>query len=191
MRTFILYLNKARTDEKFNIDDLPSSGGRMDVLCRAVTSSLWLSHSLREETKLIGVLNGPPNPPVSVYFNSNTMKFVSPDERSISFWIKKALAQIGKTTRSGIYAERKSFQEIIKELKDMPIYILHESGKNIFEVKILDNPVFILGDHIGIPKKDENFAMRYAKEKISLGKKSYLASSCISIINWILDVNLK
>ena len=51
---------------------------------------------------------------------------------------------------------------------------------------INDNPVFVLGDHVGIPKKDEKFALRYG-EKISIGRVKYLAASTIDIINWWLD----
>jgi tRNA pseudouridine-54 N-methylase len=46
--------------------------------------------------------------------------------------------------------------------------------------------VFVLGDHIGLPKTVENFALRYA-EKISLGKQPYLAASCITILNYLME----
>lgn len=35
-------------------------------------------------------------------------------------------------------------------------------------------------------KKVENFTLRYG-EKISLGKKPYLAAACITILNYMLD----
>jgi len=188
MRVFILYLNKARTDGNFNLDDLPSSGGRIDVLCRCATAALWLSHALRKDTKIIGVLNGSPNPPITITIDSNILRGVSPDERSVASWIKKALSDVGMRTRSGIVAERKSFQDVVREYSNHPIYILHEKGENIKKCALEgDDFVFILGDHIGIPRNDERFAERYARAKISLGPQSYLASSCITIINWFLD----
>jgi tRNA pseudouridine-54 N-methylase len=39
---------------------------------------------------------------------------------------------------------------------------------------------------LACPKKVEAFALRYG-EKISLGKKPYLAASCITILNYLLD----
>ena len=54
------------------------------------------------------------------------------------------------------------------------------------DVIIGSNPVFVLGDNHGIPKNDEKFVLREAN-KISLGKESYLASSCISVLNWVCD----
>ena len=47
-----------------------------------------------------------------------------------------------------------------------------------------------LGDHVGLPKKAETFALRFG-EKISLGKQPYLAASCITVINYLLDSGLK
>ena len=67
-----------------------------------------------------------------------------------------------------------------------PIYVLEEGGKDILEVDVGENPVFVLGDHIGLPRKVEGFALRYG-EKVSLGKRPYLAASCITVINYLLD----
>jgi len=44
----------------------------------------------------------------------------------------------------------------------------------------------VLGDHVGLPKKAEAFALRFG-EKISLGRTPYLAASCINILNYLLD----
>ena len=187
MRTFVIYSRKGRTDSRFNIEDLPSSGGRMDLVARCVNSALWLSNKIREDSEIFIVLNGPPNPPVTLWFKGDTLRKVSPDERSIGIWIKKVLSsdfgKEWKEFRNGILIARKSFQEIIKEHEKRNIYVLHEKGKKL---KIKKDPVFVLGDHIGLPKNEEKFVLRYG-EKLSLGKKPYLASSCISILNWMCD----
>jgi len=187
MRTFILFMRKARTDNKFNIEDMPGSGGRIDLAARCVNSALWISHNMRDDSEIYCILNGPSNPPVTIRFGRE-IKRVSPDERSIGIWIKKALSEdFGKEwhiMNNGIMVARKSFQDVIKEMKDRPIYVLHEKGKKVSKFK--KDSVIVLGDHLGIPSKDEKFALRNG-EKISLGKTSYLASSCISIVNWMID----
>jgi tRNA pseudouridine-54 N-methylase len=58
------------------------------------------------------------------------------------------------------------------------------------KVNLEENSLFILGDHVGLPKKAEVFAQRFG-EKISLGKQPYLAASCITIINYTLDQQAK
>ena len=70
------------------------------------------------------------------------------------------------------------------------IFVLEEQGVNISAADLGDNPVFVLGDHVGLPRKDEKFALRYGK-KISLGKKPYLAATCVDVINYFLDRRAK
>ena len=188
MRTFILFARKAKTSPEFNIEDLPSSGGRMDLVARCISSAIFISYAIRKDTRIFIVLNGPPDPPITICFDGQITN-VSPDERSIALWIQKVLSlkidKGWKRTRNGILIARKSFQELIKELaKDSSFYILHEKGKKTKKIK--KNPVFIIGDHLDLLPKEKKFALRYG-EKLSLGKTSYLASSCISILHWVCD----
>jgi tRNA (pseudouridine54-N1)-methyltransferase len=70
------------------------------------------------------------------------------------------------------------------------IYVLEEGGKDIANAELPENCMFVLGDHVGLPKKAEAFTLRYG-EKISLGKQPYLAASCITILNYLLDRKVK
>ncbi len=188
MRTFILFARKARTDGNFSLEDLPGSG-RMDLVSRCISATLFISHAIRTDTRIFVVLNGPPNPPVTLTFDGSVLKKVAPDERGIAIWIKKALTQLADGKRSvlsnGIVAERKSFQELVKEMTG-PIYVLHEDGEPIEKVNIGKDSVWIIGDDVGLPEKDEKFALRYG-ERVSLGKASYLASACVSVVHWVCD----
>jgi len=187
MRTFILYSRKARTDNRFKIEKLIEAG-RMDLVCRCITAALWLSHKARDDTRFFIILNGPPKPPVTICFEGPKLLKVYVDEKTNARWIKKLLSiKFGKDWKevNGAKISRKSFQEVVKELEGS-VYVLHEKGTPIQDFKLEENPIFILGDQVGLPEKEERFALRYG-EKISLGKKVYLASSCISIINWVCD----
>jgi tRNA (pseudouridine54-N1)-methyltransferase len=94
---------------------------------------------------------------------------------------------IGGKTHPGITMDKTSFEALLKvKAEKSRIYVLEEGGKNIAETKIEANPLFVLGDHVGLPKKAEAFALRYG-EKISLGKQPYLAASCITVLNYLLD----
>lgn len=185
MRTFVLYTRKARTDGKINLDDLPSSG-RLDLVCRAVSSCLFLSYNKRETIRLFVVFNGPPDSPVTLCFTDKANFY--PDERSIAEIIKNILSS-SKTKewedRDGILVAQKSFQELIDELEGN-VYVLHEKGDELKKIK--KNPIFILGDNLGIPKNEEKRVLNNG-EKISLGKNKYLTSTCISILNWLCDHN--
>ena len=75
-------------------------------------------------------------------------------------------------------------------LLSCPIYVLEEGGTNVAELDLAEDGVFVLGDHVGLPRNVERFALRFG-EKISLGKQPYLAASCITIINYLLDRRAK
>ena len=102
--------------------------------------------------------------------------------------LKKVVA--GKT-HPGITTSKTSFEALLKaKAKTAPIWVLEEGGKNVEETPLPEDAVFVLGDHVGLPKKAEVFALRYG-EKISLGKQPYLAASCITILNYLLDCQVK
>ncbi len=205
MRVFVLYARKATTAPIFSLNDLPGSGGRMDLVARCVTQALWLSHRLRENTAFYAVLTGPPDPPKTVAFFSDSMRKVSPDERNVGSWIKKALEVWERKGRKaeekgeswvkvqdGIWVARKDVVPLLKELVEQcsfHLYVLHEKGKDIREVELPSNNVcFVLGDHIGLPKKVEDYVMdKLGACKVSVGPMPYLASSCITIVHNELD----
>jgi len=133
------------------------------------------------------VLNTGPKPPVSIRFDGDKIVGIEPSEKSIGAAIKKALQMVKDKEwafiQSGIAVSRKSFQEIIKDSSN--IVVLDQKGTHISKTK-LQNPTFVLGDHVGLPKKDMQFALRKGT-KVSLGNNVYLASSVISVVNWVLD----
>ncbi|MEM1564168.1 MAG: tRNA (pseudouridine(54)-N(1))-methyltransferase TrmY [Candidatus Bathyarchaeia archaeon] len=181
MREFILYSRMGRTDSKWeNLHD----AGRLDIVYECAVASLFLSHALRRDTVFHAILNGPPQPPLHLRVEGLTLRDVRTDLGTWTLLLKKVLS--GKQ-HPGISLSKTSFEGLIKEKAEKAkIYILEEGGKDIFEVDIEENPVFVLGDHVGLPKKVEAFALRYG-EKISLGKKPYLAATCIAILNYLLD----
>jgi len=189
MKQFILYASKAVTSPDFSLDDLTGSGGRMDLVARCICNALWISHDLRRDSCIHVVACGSPNPPVVISFYGDRLRGVSPDERNIAAWIKKALAR--KRKNPGISIRKLSFQQLIEQLAEEGsfFYILHEKGTDIARVKLKENPVFVLGDHIGLPVKEEKLVERFKHEKISLGTISYLASQCITVLHYEQDKN--
>lgn len=91
MTSFAIIGHLARTDGGFSLSDLPGSGGRMDVLCRCVNASLFLSHDLRRYVDCYLVLCGEPAGPKTVKFSGLLVRSLSPDERSAAALIKKVI----------------------------------------------------------------------------------------------------
>jgi len=181
LREFILYSRLGRTDPNWtNLHD----AGRLDIVYECTIASLFLSHALRKNTLFHAILNGPPNPPIHLKIDGSQLYDVRTDQQTWQKILKKVLS--GKP-HPGISLSKTSFEALTKtKANESQIYVLEEGGKDISEVTIGENPIFVLGDHVGLPKKVEGFALRYGK-KISLGKQPYLAASCITILNYLLD----
>ena len=181
MRTFGLYLRHGQTSGNFkNLRD----AGRLDIAAHCLTSSFFLSHALRKDVIFYTVLTGPPNPPIVIRADGNLIHDVRCDEQTWGEILKNVLNGNGHT---GFEVSKKSFQELIKELsQNNQIYVLEEKGEEIDRTTLSNNSVFVIGDQVGLPKKEEGFVLRYGK-KISLGKKVYLAADCITILNYELD----
>jgi tRNA (pseudouridine54-N1)-methyltransferase len=183
MREFVLYSRLGRTDSKFlNLHD----AGRLDVVYECVVAGLFLSHGIRKDVIFHAALSGPPSPPVHLKIDGATLHDVRTDEKTWEKILRKTLAG---QTHPGVTSHKKSFEALVRERAEASqtcIYVLEESGRDISELELDKNVMFILGDHIGLPRTVENFALRYAK-KVSLGRKPYLAASCITILNYLMD----
>jgi tRNA (pseudouridine54-N1)-methyltransferase len=184
-REFILFSRLGKTDPAFrNLHE----AGRLDIVHECTVASLFLSHGLRKNVVFHAVLNGPPNPPLHIEINGARLYDVRTDVDTWQRILKKVIS--GKS-HPGITTSKTSFEALVKaKAKTASIYVLEEGGKDIAETELPANAVFVLGDHVGLPRKAEAFALRYG-EKISLGKQPYLAASCITILNYLLDRKVK
>lgn len=180
-REFILFSRLGITDSAFaNLHD----AGRLDIIHECIVASLFLSHGLRRNVTFHAILNGPPNPPLHIQINGETLYDVRTDVNTWQSILRKVIA--GKS-HPGITLSKTGFEALLKaKAENRRVYVLEEGGKNIANAALAGNAVFVLGDHVGLPKKAEIFALRYG-EKVSLGKQPYLAASCITVINYLLD----
>jgi len=181
MREFILFSRKGQTDSNFvNLHD----AGRLDVVHECIVASLFLSHGLRRNVVFNAVLSGPPRPPLNMRLDGQALYDIRTDQKTWEQILRKILSG-GK--HPGISLQKTSFEALLKEkARNADILVLEEGGKDIESFVINEDSVFVLGDHVGLPKNVENFALRYG-EKVSLGKQPYLAASCATILNYIMD----
>ena len=183
LREFILYSRLGRTDANWtNLHD----AGRLDIVYECVVASLFLSHGIRRNVVFHAVLSGPPNPPLHLKVDGASLRDVRTDQETWKQILKKVLS--GKT-HPGVSIERLSFEALLKakaEVEKARVYVLEEGGRDISEINFAGNLVFVLGDHVGLPRRVEGFALRYG-EKVSLGKTPYLAASCVTVLNYLMD----
>jgi tRNA (pseudouridine54-N1)-methyltransferase len=170
-----------RTDSRFAS---LREAGRLDVVHECTVAGLFLSHAIRRDVIFHAVLGGPPSPPVHLKIEGETLHDVRTDQETWKEIFKKILSS---GTHPGVSMNKMSFESLLKsKATGTTVYVLEEGGRPFSEVDVGQKPVFVLGDHVGLPKKAEVFALRFG-EKISLGKRPYLAASCITILNFLLD----
>lgn len=106
-RIFVVIGHRVRTDARFNLNDLCGSTGRLDILLRTINSGFLLSNGIRRNVRFYFVLQGDPEPPVTIRLMGNELKYLNPDERSTGALIRQALITMGKRgPREGHRKER-------------------------------------------------------------------------------------
>ena len=197
MKDFIIIGNKAVTGGKISLNDLPGSAGRMDVLCRCVTSALFISFGMRRDINVHLVLKGEPGPEKIVRFYGETMRSLNPDERSSGSLIQKAFLIDAdgseKQSTPGVFVRTGNLSVLLDEFKERPLFYLKEDGEDILSAVqtetagLLNNGVFILGDNQGVFEDDEAAIENAGAAKLSVGPISLLTSQCITLILNALD----
>ncbi len=183
-RNFVIIGHRAHTEADWKLDDLCGGAGRLDVLVRCVTASLWKSHGIRRNTDVWLLLKGPPNAPITVHFSGQKIRYLNPDERSTAALIRNGLIKYKNNNKAmetspGITMERIDLSDILERLPN-PI-LLNENGTD----ELNSAKTFILGDDKD-PTDDEMKTLQNLP-RACLGKESLLSSACITLIHHYLD----
>ena len=193
MRQFLVVGHDAPTDPEFSLDDLAGGAGRLDVLCRCVTSAFFLSHSIREAVRVHLVLGDE----YTVRFDGRTVKRLNPDERSTAALIRTALtdreAAIGRMpaeSSPGVSIRRMGFEATLEDLAtDTTVVELHEDGTPAIDAEPPSDPVFVLSDHRDFTDREASLLGDVADKRLRLGPKTLHADHAITVAHNHLDTD--
>lgn len=196
MREFIYYSRTAPTAGRYIGEDLQKAG-RLDIAIHTIIASFFLSHKIRTDVRLHMVFAGPPDPSKHLELKPVTEGKTGTDKiylnkTNVSSILKKMLYKFHEGKKNevfpGYWIERKGFLELAKELntRGRKMYLLDKDGEDIRSAKLGENPVFVFGDHKGLPKKEFN-RLKKICTPISLGKNTYFASQAVVIVNNEID----
>ena len=192
VRRFVIVGTRAMAKGKLPLNDLAGGAGRMDVLIRALMSSLLTSHGMREDVEFTMILLGGPGPARRIKFVSNELKGIHAEERAVAGKIAAVLKEpipprghwIERSP--GIYDGGGDLDMTLDEM-GCPIIRLDADSPILYSGQLpsdftIDDIGFILGDDKtldcdrGIPR--------------SLGKEWLQGHTCIAIIHFLLDENV-
>jgi tRNA (pseudouridine54-N1)-methyltransferase len=190
MTLFAVVGHIARTDGGFSINDLPGSGGRMDILCRCVNASLFLSHDLRRDTDCCLVLCGEPAAgPKTVKFSGALVRSLSPDERSAAALIKKVIdTPCGSEFREaaqGVFIRKGGLERLMAE---HAFGVLDVDGTDVREAPGLPL-AFLLSDHQNFTEPEEDLIRDIPR--FSVGPQCLHADHTITVVHNELDRRAK
>ncbi|MBU2576645.1 MAG: hypothetical protein KKF50_02895 [Nanoarchaeota archaeon] len=197
MREFIYYSADGVTAGNLIKDNLMQAG-RIDIACQFIIQAFFVSREMRKDTKVHLILNGPPDSPkhLEIFPGKNLGGIenkIDISKKDVAGLIKRMLYKYKKGEKvevaPGYNVEKKSFVKLLEELhgEGKEIYILDKRGDDIREIKISKNPVFIVGDHEGIPKNEMKWAKHIPMKKISVSPHMLFASQVVTLIHNEVD----
>lgn len=197
MREIIYYSRTAPTAGSYIKEDLQESG-RIDISVHAVIAAFFLSHKIRTDVTLHLIFAGPPDPVKHIEIKPVTEGKTGIDKiylakKNVSDVLKKILYKFKEGEKRevfpGFWIERKGLLELVNDLvkkQKRNIYILDQDGEDVRTAKIKEDPIFILGDHKGLPSKELK-RLKTLCNAVSIGKRTYFASQTVAVIQNEID----
>jgi tRNA (pseudouridine54-N1)-methyltransferase len=196
MRQFVVVGHDAPTTPEFALDDLAGAVGRLDVLCRCVTSAFFLSHAIREDVRVHLVLDDA----CTVTFEGSDLRRLNPDERSTAALIRGALSRredaIGHQpveSSPGVAIRRRGLAATIDATVDghagvdATLVQLHEAGIPVVDRDPPTDPVFVLSDHRDFTDAEATLLADRVDARVRLGPRALHADHAITVAHNYLD----
>lgn len=189
MRQFVIVGHDVPTEPDFSLDNLPGTG-RLDVLCRAVTAGLLVSHGIREDARVHLVVGDE----LTIRFDGASLQGLHPDERSTAARIRTALDEraeaIGHVPveiSPGIQLTRLGLQTTLDDLAgEGTVCCLHDDGDPVVDCSPPDDPVFVLSDNQDFTASEQELVSDVADCRLSLGPERLHADQAITVAhNWL------
>ncbi len=195
MKTIFFIKSSTVILENYNIKDIQGTSGRLDVISRCVLSTLINDNKLEKNIQIWAFLDK-----YGTYvFDSNKFNNDTFPKNEILLtdyfvdFIKKGKKKYTVNPLDSIKCSNLDIFEAIKKFikKKYQIFVLNESGvgfsKIFMDMSLKKNLLFIVGDQSG-----ELINSKELKElkltNLSLGNRSYLASSTIRLIKLNLSL---
>ena len=191
MRLFVIHGTRAMASGKLPLNDLAGGAGRMDVLVRALMSSLLTSHGLRDDTEVILLLDGSPGPCRRIRFVGSELRGFHSEERAvagkIAAVIRNPIPPRGhwQEITPGIYDGNGDLKMTLEEITIPLIRLEADAPKLWIENQMSDKTPFE-GDIAFVLGDDKPLDCNQGIAR-SLGNSWLQGHSCITLCHFLLD----
>lgn len=195
MRTFIIRARKGTTRWE-RVRSQIGSKEHFEVIAHSLINAFYFSNNFRTDVEVYLTLDSSEHFP-------HTLRLVAEEglslegfhEEAVLKLIEKALKNSRglqkdqtKQVEEGVWVSGFGFEKLISKLIPIrPLYLLEPKGEDLRTATLKKDPVFILSDHLAMPKKTISGLKRQGLQSLSLGKKMLFASQCIVLLNHEID----
>jgi tRNA (pseudouridine54-N1)-methyltransferase len=195
MRTFIIRARKGTT----RWDRVRSTIGtkeHFEVIAHSVINAFFVSNGFRTDVEVYIVLDSSEDFPRTIKLSSaDGLSIEGFHEEAVVSLVEKALKDSQglqkdeiRVLAPGLQIYGFGFEKLITSLLEThTIYLLDSKGDDIRKTELDQNPVFVLSDHLAMPKNNVKGLKRRGVKTISLCKKILFASQCIVLLNYEMD----
>ena len=190
MPEYVVRARKAPTDAGLFMKAI-GSGAHVEYLAQIMINCLFISKGHREDTILTLVLEDSRDYSRALSFEGGKLgSFGDLTEAGMLRTVADCLTLASKlrkeeiiTQENGIAVQAISFEHLVKaRLESRAVYILDKKGTDIRSLAPSDDAVFLLTDHIPMPRKTFKSLHRQGVKKLCLGPVMLHASQCIVLI---------
>ncbi|MCE7745160.1 MAG: hypothetical protein GPJ52_08520 [Candidatus Heimdallarchaeota archaeon] len=197
--TFLLVLEEEIPQMTFSLKNLPGSS-KIDVVARNILATFPSYNNFDVNYIVLFTKNNP----VTLTVRNLTEREKSYDEIEVASLIKESLQIFLKQQDESSNCVDPSLQffswQHLKDIKSLfsqiknafeSVFYLHENGQpfNVIkqDIQIVNSCCFIFGGRHDISAEIEKIVDSITTAQISLGKRSYLASTCITFVLYELE----
>ncbi len=195
MAEFIVRAHAAPVDpERFRA--AIGSGAGVEYLAAILSSALFVSQDHRSEAHITLVLENSHDFSRCLTFTGDSLGSLPGQHESDLLEVIIDALESGKglgkeetcIDSRGITVSATSFEHLVKEkMSSAPVYLADPKGEDLREVDLSGEAVFLLTDHVPLPKKIAKSLEVRGAIKVSVGPRMLHASQCITLIQNELD----
>lgn len=195
MRTFIIRARKGTTRWE-QVRSQVGTKDHFEVVAHSVINAFFVSNGFRENVEVYIILDSSEDFPRTIKLTGHEgLSIAGFHEEAVLELVEKSLKDSQglqkNETRSlapGIQINGFGFEKLIGNLLETrAVYLLDRKGEDVRSIAFDTDPVFILSDHLAMPKKSIKGLKRHGLKTVSLGKKMLFASQCVVLLHYELD----
>lgn len=194
-RRFVLVARKASSTDAFSLDDLPTSGGRMDIVARCIRATFLLANGIRRHAAMVVVLMGGDRSPTTLRIDGASARFLRPDERRLAGHIRHALGVCVSSdgfevVAPGMERARVGLCEALAPPWTHPVFVLDPAGQDLRSLELRGDVTFVVGDHLGLSEEEAHWLEANGARRVSLGPVELHAEDAIAVVHNEIDRQL-